>query len=263
MKLLGRRPALQVCAALASAGLLLAGCTTDSSTVTTSTVTVTKEPSGPSAPATPGSTESRREFPVGTFTAVHLAAPYAVVVTIGSSTSVRAQGDPAALDLLDIRTEGDALVATVKPNVQWPADVRVTVSVTTPALTAARLSGSGQMRIGSLQTDALSIEQSGSGEIEAPELTVGRLEISSSGSGKIDAAGTADDADIRLVGSGEAALETLTVKRAVVSMAGSGSLTINATETVRGSTAGSGEVEVTGGAECSISSVGSGDATCG
>lgn len=234
--------------------------------MTTSTLTVTKEPPGPSAsatPATPGSTESTREFSVGTFTEVRLAAHFAVVITIGSPTSVRAQGDPAALDLLDIRTEGDALIATVKPNVQWPAYAHVTVSVTTPSLTAARLSGSGQIRIGSLQTDALSIDQSGAGEIEAPELTVGRLEISSSGSGKIDAAGTADDADIRLVGSGETELETLTVKRAVVSMAGSGSLTINATETVRGSTAGSGEIEVTGGAECSISSVGSGDVTCG
>ncbi len=47
-----------------------------------------------------------------------------LAVTIGSPTSVRAQGDPAALDLLDIRTEGDALIATVKPNVQWPAGAR-------------------------------------------------------------------------------------------------------------------------------------------
>lgn len=263
MELLGHRPAIQVCAALATAGHLLTGCATDSSTVTTSTLTVTKVPPGPSAPATPGSTEPTPEFPVGTFTEVDLAAPYAIEVTIGSPTLVRAQGDPAALDLLDIRTEGDALIATMKPNVQWPAYADVTVSVTTPALDAARVSGSGQMRIGSLQTDALSIDQSGAGEIEAPELTVARLEVSSSGSGRIDAAGTADDADIRLVGSGEAELGKLTVKRAVVSMAGSGSLTVNATETVRGSTAGAGEIEVTGGAECSISSVGSGEVTCG
>lgn len=231
--------------------------------MTTSTVTVTKEPSGSSAPATPGATEPMREFPAGTFTAVDLAAPYALVVTIGSPTSVRAQGDPAALELLDIRVEGDTLIATVEPNAQWPANALVTVSVTTPTLEAARLSGSGQIRIGSLRTDRLSLEQSGSGLIEAPEIAVARMQISSSGAGKIVAAGTADDADIRLVGSGEAALGTLTVKRALISMAGAGSLTIDATETVRGSTAGSGGVRVTGGADCSISSIGIGDVTCG
>jgi hypothetical protein len=203
------------------------------------------------------------EFPAGTFTTVDLAAPYALDVTIGSPTSIRAQGDPTALDLLDIRVERDTLIATVKPNAQWPANARVTVSVTTPTLTAARLSGSGQMRIGSLQTDLLSLEQSGSGVIEAPEIAVARLQVSSSGAGRIVAAGTADEADIRLVGSGEAALGTLTVQRALISMAGAGSLTINATETVRGSTAGSGSVAVTGGAQCAISSVGTGDVTCG
>jgi hypothetical protein len=203
------------------------------------------------------------KFPAGTFTTVDLAAPCALVVTIGSPTSVRAQGDPAALDLLDIRVEGDTLITTVKPNAQWPANARVTVSVTTPTLAAARLSGSGQMRIGSLQTDQLSLEQSGSGVIEAPEIAVARLQVSSSGAGKITAAGTADSADIRLVGSGEAELGTLTVQRALISMAGTGGLTINATETVRGSTVGSGSVVVTGGAECSLSSVGTGDVTCG
>lgn len=204
-----------------------------------------------------------REFPAGTFTAVDLAAPYALVVTIGSPTSVRAQGDPAALDVLDIRVDGDTLIATVKPDAQWPPNAHVTVSVTTPTLAAARLAGSGQIRIGSLQTDLLSLEQSGSGLIEAPEIAVARLQISSSGAGKIAAAGTADDADIRLVGSGEAALGTLSVKRALISMAGAGSLTVNATETVRGSTTGAGGVVVTGGADCSISNIGIGDVTCG
>jgi hypothetical protein len=258
VKLLGHRPALKVCAALAGA-VLLVGCTTDSSRVTT--VTVTKAPSTQSPSATPASTETR-EFAVDTFTTVQLAAHYDVVVNVGSPTSVRAEGDPAGLDLLEIRTEGDTLIASVKPNVQWPVGAHVTVTVTTPTLTAAELSGSGAMRIGSIHTDTLSIEQSGSGEIDAPELAVTQLRISSSGSGDIRAGGTADDADIRLDGSGEAELTTLAVKRAEVSISGSGGLTIEAGEAVSGSVSGSGEVEVTGGAACSISSSGSGEVTC-
>jgi putative autotransporter adhesin-like protein len=263
VKLLGLNPAFPVCAALISAAFLIAGCTTDSSTVTTSTVTVTKDPSNPSTPTTSANAETERDFAVGDFTAVHLAAHYELVVTVGSPTSVRAQGDPAALDLLDIRTEGDTLVATVKPNVQWPPNARVTVTVTTPSLTAAELSGSGSMRIGSVHADTLSLDQNGSGAIEAPELTVTKLSVSSSGSGKVRAGGAADDADIRLSGSGKAELTALAAKRADVSVSGSGSLAIEASEKVSGSISGSGSVQVTGGAACSISTTGSGKATCG
>jgi Putative auto-transporter adhesin, head GIN domain len=259
VKLLGHRPAVHVCAALASAGLVVAGCTTDSSTVTTSTVTVTKEPP---PNATPAITEESRDFAVGPFTGVRLDAHYDVVVNVGSPTSVRAQGIPAALDLLDIRTEGDTLVAGVKPNSQWPVNARVTVTVTTPAITAAELSGSGEMRVGPVQADRLAIGLRGSGEIEAPQLTVTRLEVSSSGSGDFRAGGTADDAQIRLDGSGETDLAQLAVKRADVSVTGSGELTIQASETVSGSISGSGDVEVTGGAACSISSSGSGEVAC-
>ena len=207
-------------------------------------------------------TETTRDFAVGEFTAVRLAAHYDLVVNVGSPTSVRAQGDPAALDLLDIRTEGDTLVAGVKPNVQWPDNARVTVTVITPTLTAAELRGSGEMRIGPVRADSLSVDLDGSGDIEAPELALTKLSVSSDGSGEIHAGGSADEADIRLSGSGEAELTALAVKRADVSVSGSGSLTVEASEKVSGSISGSGDVHVTGGAACSISTTGSGEATC-
>ena len=239
--------------------MLAAGCGTDSSTVTTSTVTVTRDSAPPTASPTP---EATRDFAVGPFTAVRLDAHYDVAVDIGSPASVRAQGDPAALDLLDIRTEGDTLVAGSKPNVQWPADARVTVTVTTPTLTAAGVSGSGDMRIGPVRTDTLRIEQDGSGSIEAADLTLTRLELSSEGSGDVRAAGRADDAVIRTDGSGDAELGQFAVKRAEVSMGGSGELSIEVSESVTGSTSGSGDVEVTGGGACSISASGSGEIAC-
>jgi hypothetical protein len=66
-----------------------------------------------------------------------------------------------------------------------------------------------------------------------------------------------------LSGSGETDLSTLTVKRADVSVTGSGGLLLEALEKVSGSISGSGDVRITGGATCSISSSGSGKATCG
>lgn len=264
MKRWGERGVIGVCVALTGV-VLLAGCRADSSTVTTSTVTVTKDPSATStgtSPAPPG-TSTSRDFPVSDFAAVRLAAHYDVTVTVGSPTSVRAEGDPAALDLLDIKTEGDTLVAAVEPNSQWPPNSRVTVSVTTPTLNAAEVDGSGDMRIGTVRTDTLSLTQGGSGDMEVREIAVKQLRVSSRGSGDVNASGTADDADIRLDGSGEADLQELTVKRAQIAVSGSGGLEIKATEKVSGSLSGSADVDVTGGAACSVSKSGSGEVSCG
>jgi hypothetical protein len=250
---------LILCAALA--GVVLVGCQNGSGTVTTSTVTVTA-PSGSSAPPTSGSAETSRDFPVGDFDTVRLAAHYNVMINIGTPKSVRAEGDSAALDLLDIRTEGNTLVAGVKPNVQWPPNAQVTVTVTTPALSAAELNGSGNMRIGPLQADALSLDQNGSGDIDAAQVTLSRISVSAGGSGRMRVGGTAEDATIKLAGSGEADLDTLTVKRANVSISGSGSLILQALEKVTGAVSGSGDVRVSGGATCAINSSGSGRATC-
>ncbi|MGV0790902.1 head GIN domain-containing protein [Mycolicibacterium sp. XJ1819] len=246
--------------AVFAAAVAIAGCTTDSSTVTTSTVTVTEPPSTSTSMSVPA--ETTRDFPVGPFSAVRLQAHYDLVVDIGSPASVRAEGDPEALDLLDIHTEGDTLVAAVKPNVSWPDNARVTVTATTPTLSAAALDGSGDLRIGAVSAETLTLEHGGSGRLEAPDLTVGEIRISSSGSGAVRAGGSADDADIRLAGSGKAELGTLTVKRAEVSLSGSGSLNLEATERVNGSLSGSGGAQITGGAQCSIASTGSGSATC-
>jgi|GEM_PF-1668667 len=257
-----RTQKLAACAALTGAALLVAACGEDSSTVTTSTVTVTAPSGTAAAPAPTDDTDAERDFSVGEFDALRLDAHYAVIVTIGDPVSVRAQGNSSALDLLDIRTEGKTLVAGAKPNVQWPPNTHVTVYVTTPTLSAADINGSGDIHIGRLQADSLSLGVKGSGEIEAPDLALSRLRITSAGSGGIEAGGTAEDADIRLSGSGEAELTTLTVKRAEVSVTGSGSVELTAIERVSGSVAGSGGVRVTGGATCSVSSVGSGKVTC-
>jgi hypothetical protein len=265
VKLLGYGPRLQIGVAIAIATLAMAGCTTDSSTITTSSSTSsdTSAASGaPSPSTTAANTETTREFTVDAFAAVELAGPYELVVTVGNPTSIRAQGDPAALDLLDIRTDGGTLIAAVKPNVQWPTDAHVTVTATTPTITAADLNGSGRMRVGPVHTDTLTINDRGSGGIEAPELYVTKITVSVLGSGLIRAGGTADDADITLGGSGQEDLQALAVKRAKVSVAGSGNLSIQASEKVSGSLYGSGSIRVTGGATCSVSSAGSGTTTC-
>ena len=187
---------------------------------------------------------AERGFEVAAFQSVALQGPHNVVVTVGGQPSVRAEGDSAALDMLDIRVENGRLVVATRRGWSWSGPHgEVTVRVTVPALNEASIGGSGDMRIDRVQGD--------------------RFEASIGGSGGIRATGTTETADISIAGSGDMVLDSLQTRRTHVSVMGSGNIAVQASEAVDGSIMGSGDVTVRGAARCSISRMGSGTVTCG
>ncbi|WP_404335558.1 GIN domain-containing protein [Sphingomonas sp. MMS12-HWE2-04] len=194
---------------------------------------------GETAPAS-GSGASRSYTATG-FTSVDLRGSDDVDVKIGNAFSVSAEGDPKALDELDIRVYDGALRVGRKQGSSG-SDQGARVHVVLPKLTSASTSGSGDLDLSGIQGDALDLAIAGSGSIKAAG-TIAKLDASIAGSGDIDATGLpASSADISIAGSG------------------------NLTGVVKGaasvSLVGSGDVTLTGGAKCSVSSVGSGDANC-
>ncbi|WP_114953999.1 head GIN domain-containing protein [Sphingosinicella terrae] len=205
-----------------------------------------------------------RSFEVGAFQSISLEGAHDVVVTVGGTTSVRAEGDAEALDHLEIGVENGTLrVATRRDGWFGRNQGRATVYVTAPSLAGASIGGSGDMRIDRVQAEAFDASVAGSGDIEIGTLQARRAEFSIAGSGNIRAAGTAEETDITIAGSGDADLEGLQVRRASVSIAGSGDASLQASEAVGGSIIGSGNVNVRGTARCSLSKLGSGDLNCG
>jgi hypothetical protein len=206
----------------------------------------------------------QRNFEVGAFQSVALQGPHNVVVTVGSGPSVRAEGDTAALDMLDIRVEDGRLIVGTRRGWSWRGpNGAVTVHVSAPTLTAAAIGGSGDMRIDRVQGDRFAASIGGSGDMEIGALQTRQAEFSIAGSGDIRAAGSAEAADISIAGSGGMALDGLQARRASVSIMGSGDVTLQASEAVDGSIMGSGNVNVRGGARCTVSRMGSGSVSCG
>ena len=183
------------------------------------------QPSGGES-AEQGSNQTQRNFQVGAFERVSLEGSHDVVVTVGGAPSVRAEGDAAAIERLDIRVEnGQLKIATQRGNWSWRRQRgRVTVFVTAPSLNGAAIGGSGDMRID---------------RVESP-----RFAASIAGSGNLDIA-------------------ALRTQRADLSIAGSGDVAIQASESVDASILGSGDINVRGSARCSVSKMGSGDVHCG
>ena len=209
--------------------------------------------------------QGRRNFQVGAFQSVSLEGSHDVVVAVGGAASVRAEGDARMIERLDIRVENGSLkIGTRRGN--WLSGMRgghVTVYVTAPAIDAASIGGSGDMRIDRVQAASFAASIGGSGDMEIGTLQARQANFSVAGSGGIRAAGRAESADISIAGSGNVSLEALEARTADVSVVGSGDVSIRATETVSASIMGSGDVTVHGSARCTVSKMGSGDVHCG
>ncbi len=207
--------------------------------------------------------QGARDFQVGAFETVSLAGSHNVIVTVGGAPSVRAEGDTAVLEHLDIRVEDGELRIGTERGFSFRGPGRVTIHVTTPSLRGAEIAGSGDIQVSALQTQRFDGEIAGSGNLILQQLQADTAEFDIAGSGNVRAAGRVRQASIDVMGSGNAELAGLQAQDADVSIAGSGNANMHASGAARVSIMGSGNVTVAGGARCSVSKMGSGDVRCG
>ena len=196
-----------------------------------------------------GGQRSQRSFDLAGFDAVSLAGPHDVIVTVGPRHSVRAEGDPETLDRLKIEVDGSNLkIGMERGNWGgWKRDgAKTLIHVTLPAIRAAAIAGSGDMRVDRVESDRFAASIAGSGDLQIGSLRARDADFSIAGSGGITASGSAESADISIAGSGDVNLEGVEIRTASVSIVGSGDVRARAMETANVSIMGSGEVDLTG-----------------
>lgn len=207
-------------------------------------------------------TGATRTYQVSGFEGVELRGPDDVDVKTGTTFSVSAEGDPKVLDQLDIRVEGGRLkIGRKEGQSNWSRSEGARIHVVMPRLTAATVSGSGDLRIDKAEGD-FNGAVAGSGDLEIASLTATKANLSIAGSGELSVKGTAQSLSADIAGSGDIDAAGLRAGGAEVSVAGSGNVRAAVTGPAKVSIVGSGDVELTGGAQCQISAVGSGEARC-
>jgi hypothetical protein len=205
---------------------------------------------------------AERSFPVGNFTGVTLSGSPDVEVRTGVATSVVAQGEAADLDRLDIRVEGDRLVIATKPGSwNWSARRGVRVRVGMQAVSGAAISGAGTMSVDRV-AGPFSARISGSGDMRLPSVDSETLTLATSGSGDMTVAGRCGAGTVSVTGSGNIDAGGLTCRTLAATVTGSGDITAAATDTATLRVTGSGDIAVTGGARCTAKSTGSGTTSC-
>lgn len=209
-----------------------------------------------------------RQYQVGEFEQIEVAGPYQVEVRTGPNASVSARGAEQLLERTVVEVEDGRL--SIHPrkegwfgNRGWKTTGKASFTVTVPALSAATIAGSGQIRIDRIRGDRFEGSVAGSGDIDVETVEVQHLKLAIAGSGDIRAGrGRAARASYEIAGSGAVEAGAVEVSEVKVSIAGSGGVNGRATGSANVDIGGSGDVSLTGGAKCSVSKMGSGNVRC-
>jgi hypothetical protein len=207
-----------------------------------------------------------RGFDVSGFESVALVGPDNVIVQMGKVASVKAQGDTAILDRLDIAVRGNTLTIGRKRQdrigFHWGKQA-VTVTVILPMLSGASLAGSGDLTVDKVASPQFSASVLGSGTMKVASIQTDDMKVSIAGSGDAEfAGGTVAKADYSVIGAGNIDAAALAARTARISITGSGDVKAGVSEQADVAIRGSGDVDIIGDAKCTVSRLGSGDVRC-
>ncbi len=187
---------------------------------------------------------------VSGFQAIALRGAIALVVRQGGREGVQVRADENLVPLVQTVVEGSGETRTLRIQFRAGESVRavtpVVVTVDVVKLGSVASSGSGDIRIETLVTPALSLSISGSSDAKLEQLDTEQLSLSIAGSGDVQVRGRAAKFDVSIAGSGDVNARELTAGDVDVSIAGSGDAKVTAQKTISVAIAGSGDVEYGG-----------------
>lgn len=199
------------------------------------------------------------------FNAVNIAGSFDVYITQGSTESVTVEADDEVIDKIITEVKDGALKIYTKStsgfNWSWgDNNKKRIVRVVAKDLKTISLAGSGDVFFKEgFRTQSLAVKLSGSGDITG-KVDVKILESSVVGSGDVTLTGRAETLSVKVTGSGDFTGKDLLTTNTTVRVAGSGDASVNASQKIDASVAGSGDIRYTGAAkQVSTSKAGSGD----
>ncbi len=186
------------------------------------------------------------QFEVDDFTAIKASVVGNVVITQSNTTSVTAEGSEEMLDKLDVHMNNGNLVLKMDDR-HWKRFGRnagkLTIRIATPTLTEIDFEGVGNINIeGTFNTPQLLINSEGVGNLTAYNLQSEYVKISSEGVGNTTVGGKASKVEIDSEGVGNVEADKLIAREAIVSSQGVGNVSCYASEYLKATSQGIGNV---------------------
>ncbi|RVT95102.1 DUF2807 domain-containing protein [Sphingomonas crocodyli] len=209
-----------------------------------------------------------RPFPVPGFSKLRVEGPYTVRVHTGAKPSVVARGPQDRIDKLIVETRGEMLVITTEKSwgwkgMSWGKNDTVYVDVTVPTLSAAELTGSGDVDVDVVRAPAFAASVTGSGNLTVAQVQTETLTSSVTGSGDLTVNGKAETMTARVTGSGDLHAGGVNVGTLTATVTGSGDIAVGPTRVANASVTGSGDIDIAGRPQCKTAKRGSGEVRCG
>jgi len=180
-----------------------------------------------------------------------------VILTTGDTFAITIDGT----NIESLRFVRDAEVIGVACENGWNGKNDATIRITMPPPEDVVVAGSGTIKAQSLASTS-EITIGGSGTVEFGTVAADKLGINIGGSGTVRGAGTVRRLEINIGGMGDIAMPTLKADSAEINIGGSGDVAFASDGDVKATIAGAGDVQVSGGAKCTVETFGSGTLTC-
>ncbi len=194
------------------------------------------------------------------FNALKLTMSADVYLSQGDHQSVQVEADKGAMANIETETHGNTLVVKNREG-HWNNLGRIKIYITMPDITQIDLSGSGSVESQTpIKAAELQIMLSGSGNVKISSLQVPVLKANITGSGDIYLSGENNQAemDATITGSGSIKADELQVANATVHITGSGSARVYVLKELETNITGSGSVLYRGNPMINAHSTGSG-----
>lgn len=183
------------------------------------------------------------------FHAVNVSGSFDVIITQGPTESVKVEAPADVIREVLTDVKGGTLNIHNKDHVSWGnifGNKKIVVYVSIKDVTGISLTGSGDVSFkGGINANSLRIQLTGSGDLGG-RINAKYLEGSVTGSGDVKLSGHADDQKVNVTGSGDYTAGDLSTINTMVSVGGSGDASVNASESLKASVTGSGDIHYSG-----------------
>lgn len=185
---------------------------------------------------------------VGNYTAISSGGSWDVIISYGTDKDVIIEADENLMSYIITEVKGDKLTIKTDNYINLKSKNRIKVYVSLTKVTGIALAGSGNITgVGNFTNDdKTTFSVAGSGNINLDFKSIERVGISIAGSGNVILKGKTDALGVSIAGSGDAICKDLLADDVKVSIAGSGSSKVNASNSLKVSVVGSGDVYYTG-----------------
>ncbi|WP_291404456.1 head GIN domain-containing protein [Daejeonella sp.] len=199
---------------------------------------------------------------VAGFSGVSSAGNYNVYITMGTSESLRLEGNAEVISEIETRIENGILKIGRKKTLNkrtWKSTERIDIYIEAKTLHSLTVVGSGDIQVsGLVNSTKLTNTISGSGNITL-EMDAENYVALISGSGKIDAKGKSENTSITIAGSGNFMGKNLQSEIANAKISGSGDIEIHVNKNLDALISGSGNIKYAGNPSVKYTKSGSGN----